>query len=97
MYIICFFFAQRGIGLGSCFDQLQVRVPMGSPQIWAVQERSMSLRAFIESARPGSGSGIVVAEMLSTDLQVNPCFFDGEIGQAAQNDSRCNVFQGICS
>jgi hypothetical protein len=57
----------------------------------------MPLQAFIESARPGSGSGICVAEMLSTDLQVNPCFFDGEIGQAAQNDSRCNVFQGICS
>ena len=68
LIIICFFFAQRGISLGSCFDQQQVRVPMGSPQIWAVQERIMSLQAFIESARPGSGSGIFVAEMLSTDL-----------------------------
>ena len=52
----------------NCFDQQQVRAPMCSPQIWVVQERIMSLQAFIEPARPGSGSGIFVAEMLSTDL-----------------------------
>ena len=64
--------------------------------------RKGSCRCKPSLSPPGQAVGVEFvwlkyAEMLSTDLQVNPCFFDGEIGQAAQNDSRCNVFQGICS